>query len=528
MNLIKNLHKSFSDDDLFIYYDRIKCEESFAYFLEQAWPYIDPNVDFQPGWHIDAICEHMEAVMYGDIRKLIINVPPRTSKSSIVTIAFPAWVWIHQGYSPLCGANVQFLCGTYSQRLSNQLSNKFRSLINSEWYQKRWGRGYRFQITQDTVVEFNNDRGGRRQATSVTGAATGLGGNIMLLDDPHNAREGHSKIARERVIDWFDQTMSSRFNNPKKSGLVLVMQRLHVNDLSGHFLSKDDPEMVHLFLPMEFMLDRKCYTSIGWEDPRTKEGELLLPERMGPREISTFKNYLGPYGYVGQHQQMPMVVGGGILKAEYWCIWPDPKSLPPFDMILASLDPAYTSKQENDYSACTIWGVYRDQYDISRVLLLGHWQERLEFHELIEKLRKTIKAYNVDKMLVEAKASGLSVIQELDRLMVNSTCVIEAVSDVRLDKIARAYSIQGVFQAEYVYVPACELGSDQPMDWAQKVIYECADFPRGAHDDTPDSVTQAIRYLRDTIIDTREDRQVALQEELTYTKPRRIGRGYGI
>jgi predicted phage terminase large subunit-like protein len=227
---------------------------------------------------------------------------------------------------------------------------------------------------------------------------------------------------------------------------------------------------------------------------------------------------MGSYGYVGQYQQMPTVAGGGIIKADYWGGW-DEESLPPFDLIIASLDPAYTNKQENDFSACTIWGVYKDKGNISRALMLFAWEERLEFHELVEKCRKTIKAYKVDRMLVEAKASGLSVIQELDRLLRNTSCSVERV-DPKFDKIARAHSIAPVFEAGYIFAPN--------FDWAQKVIFQCADFPKSSHDDLVDSVTQAVRYLRDNVLETREDREVAMDRELTYNKLRQSRHEHGI
>lgn len=526
MKFIKDIHKKYSDDKLFIDYDRIRCEESFPYFLEQAWPYLDPGSDYMHNWHIDAICEHMEAVKDGYIRRMIINVPPRTSKSSIVSIAFPAWVWIQNERKPLSGPNVQFLCGTYGHPLSKSHGGKFKNLLNSHWFQERWG--HRFNIMTNTNLELENDKGGVRWASTPDSGTTGKGGNILLLDDPHNVKEASSEAERTKALEWYDQALSNRFNNPKKSALILVMQRVHVEDMTGHFLTKEMSGMVHLFLPMEFMPDRKCCTIIGWEDPRSEPGELLVPNRMGPEQIIEYKRDMGSYGYVGQYQQMPVVTGGGIIKADDWGAW-EKKELPGFDQIIASLDPAYTDKQENDFSACTIWGVFKDEANISRALMLFAWEERLKFNDLVEKVRKTIKGYKVDTMLVEAKASGLCVIQELDRLLKNTSTRIIPV-DPRVDKIARAHSVSGLFEAGYIFAPRYD--PDDPdsefMDWAAKVIYQCADFPKSSHDDLVDSVTQAVRYLRDTILETREDRQVALQRQLTYTKPRQSRREHGI
>lgn len=516
MHFIKNLHKNYSDDRLYIDYDRVLCEESFPYFLEQAWPYIDPGSDYIHNWHIDAICEHMSAVKDGYIKRMVINVPPRTSKSSIVSIAFPAWVWIQNERKPLSGPNVQFLCGTYGHPLSKSHGSKFQSLINSYWFQERWG--HRFKITTNTNLELENSKGGLRWSSTPESGTTGKGGNILLLDDPHNVKEAASEAERTKALTWYDQTLSNRFNNPKNSALVLVMQRIHVEDMTGHFLNKEMDGMVHLFLPMEFMPERKCFTIIGWEDPRAEAGELLVPDRMGPEQIIDYKRDMGTYGYVGQYQQMPVVAGGGIIKADYWGAW-DKDDLPPFDMIIGSLDPAYTDKQENDFSACTVWGIFKDEAGISRALMMFAWEERLQFHELVEKVKKTIKAYKIDKFLVEAKASGISVVQELDRLLRNVSCQIETI-DPKVDKIARAHSVSPVFEAGYIFAP--------DFDWAQKVIFQCSDFPKSSHDDLVDSVTQAVRYLRDTVLETREDRQVAMKRELTYTKQRQSRQQHGV
>lgn len=529
---MKNLLKlNMSEEQMLLDYERILCEDSFSYFLERAWPYIDPGAQFQSGWHIDAICSHMEAVRDGEIEYLIINQPPRTSKSSIVSIAFPAWIWCQSLGSYFSGLGTQFLCGTYGQPLSDEHGGKFSRLIHSEWYQKLWG--HKFKIVKDQVRNFKNNAGGHRQGTSVNGWVTGFGGDILLLDDPHNALEAQSAVTRATVINWYDQTLSSRYNNPNKKALILVMQRLHVEDLTGHFLSKEIPGLVHLFLPMEFMPDRKYITVIGWEDPRTKTGELLAPDRMGHKAIMEYKRELGPIGYAGQYQQSPLVEGGNIFNRDHWIDWEHVERVrrqdgservvvhtPPFDLIIGSIDTAYELKEVNDYSACTVWGIYTDETDIPRVLLIDAWQERLAFHDLVEKVRATIKRFKLDKILIEKKASGISLLQELERLMINTPCQIEAILPEG-KKETRAHSIQGIFEQKYIRAP--------DTDWAEMVINQCSQFPNGAHDDLVDTVTQAIRYLRDIgSIETREDRQVALNRELTYNPKRPAYLEHGI
>lgn len=527
----KLVRMSLSEEQMLLDYERILCEDSFAYFLERAWPSIDPGEPFKHGWHIDAICEHAEAVRDGDIEYLIINQPPRTSKSTIVSIAFPAWIWCQSLDYAFSGIGTQFMCGTYGQKLSDEHGGKFARLIHSEWYQRLWG--HKFKIIQDQVRDFKISGGGHRQGTSVDGRGTGFGGHILLLDDPHNAKETQSAVVRKKALDWYDQTLSSRYNNPNEKAFILVMQRLHVEDMTGHFLSKEIPGLVHLFLPMEYMPDRKYITVIGWEDPRTYAGELLAPDRMGHKAILEYKRELGRIGYAGQYQQSPSVEGGNIFNRDHWIAWehvervrrPDGSErvlvhTPPFDLIIASMDTAYEIKEVNDYSACTVWGVFSDENSIPRILLIDAWQERLVFHDLVEKVRATVKRFKVDTLLIEKKVSGISLLQELDRLMINVPCKIEDIIPAG-SKEARANAIQGIFEQKYIMAP--------DTDWAEMVINQCSQFPNGAHDDLVDTVSQAIKYLRDTgSIETREDRQVALNRELNYNPKRPAYLEHGI
>src|SRR5580704_15539552 len=251
----------------------------FREFVRQAWPIIEPLTPFVPGWHIDAIIDHLEAVTRGEIRNLLINVPPRHMKSLLVSVLWPAWEWIRH-------PERRWLFSSYAASLSIRDSIKCRTLIESPWYQSFWGDRFALASDQNTKTRFDNDRSGYRIATSVGGTATGEGGDRIVCDDPHNVQDAESDSIRKATLDWWDVVMSTRVNDPRTAAKVVVMQRCHQRDLSGHLLERGGWE--HLCLPAEYEGPTRT-TSISWSDQREQQGELLWPERFGPREIEDLK-----------------------------------------------------------------------------------------------------------------------------------------------------------------------------------------------------------------------------------------------
>lgn len=504
--------------------ERTLCEDSLYEFLKRGWKYIDP-APFIGGWHLEAIAEHLQAVTDGHIRRLIINVPPRTSKSSLCSVAWPAWTWAQSRIGPCSGPQVQFLSASYAQTLSLRDSVKNRRLIESPWYRKNWG--HRFSMTSDvnTKGRFENDHGGYRLATSVDGTTTGEGGQIILIDDPHNANEVESDLVRVGTIQWWDEVMGSRLNDPETGAYVVIMQRLHQEDLTGHIIHKEHKDWTWLMLPMEHEISRHCSTRVNnepfWEDPRTEEGELLCPDRFSKESVNILAKRLGPFAAAGQLQQLPVPRGGGIIKEEWWGQWTE-SVYPPFEYVLASLDTAYTEKEENDPSALTIWGIYRNENNQPRIMLVHGWQDRLALPELIERVQATCTTtplpdsskykykprFRVDRLIIESKASGISVYQELQRVIGFSTQLgIELFNPTKLgDKQARVYSIQHLFSEGLIYVPWPRIKDGefkgQPAGtgykWAEEIIDQITVFPRGSHDDYVDSMSMGMRWLRDS------------------------------
>ena len=556
--------------------ERANCEESLYEFMVAAWKYVDPN-PFVHGWPLEAVAEHLQAVCDGDIRRLIINIPPRCSKSSMTSVAFPAWVWAQRHDSPTSGPGVQFLTASFAQQLSLRDSVKTRRLLDSPWYQSLWGERFALTSDQNTKGRFDNNKGGTRLSTSVGSALTGEGGNIIIVDDPNAAQEAFSEATIQTTIEWWDSALSTRLNNAKSGAFIVIQQRLAEDDLTGHILSKDIGDWTHLCLPMKYEWTRHSVSITGWNDPRgcdddgeplvlvdangrriprdsaakdeltdKREGTLLWPERFGPKEIDLLERQLGPFAAAGQLQQRPEPAGGGVIKTDWWQPW-ELESYPPFDYIIASLDTAYTTKTENDFSAMTVWGVFsatmseassnfvgrsgkresqRDReamFDEAmrvknmtagmggsdstpRVMLIYAWQARLELHELVSKVEQTARRMKVDKLIIENKAAGHSVAQEIRRLYNNADFAVQLVDPKAQDKLARLYSVQHLFAEGMVHAP------DQ--SWAQEVITQTSQFPKGKHDDLVDTVSMALRHMRELGMLTRQQERVTEMENM--------------
>lgn len=424
--------------------------------------------------------------------------------STITSVCFPAFVWAQERRSPTSGPGVQLLHASYALNLAMRDSVKCRRLIESPWYQRLWGDRFKLVGDQNTKGRFANTEKGERLITAVEAKVTGEGGSIIVIDDPNAANEVLSEATIESTKEWWDGTMSTRLNDPNTGAFVVIQQRLGEEDLTGHILETDHG-WTHLCLPMEFESERSVVTSIGWEDPRDEPGELLWPERFNGEQVKDLSRRLGPWKAAGQLQQRPEPKGGGIIKREWWKLWED-VAYPPMDMIVAYLDTAYTEKTENDESALTIWGVFqgdviakaaKDQFNNivrtfdqqhPRVMLMDAWSDRLQLHELVEKVAATCKKMKVDKLLIENKAAGHSVAQEIRRLFGHEGFSVQLDDPKGQDKVARLYSIQHLFAEGMIHAP--------DRAWADKVITQVGSFPKGKHDDLVDTVSGALRHLR--------------------------------
>lgn len=517
-----------------------ECEEDLAQFVRQGWHIIEPGQPYVHGWHIDFLCAHLEAITDGielddgsAYNRLLVNVPPGTMKSLLVGVFWPAWEW-----GPKNMAHMRYVCASHSLDLAIRDGLRMRRLIMSEWYQERWGDRVELTGDQNQKTKFENSATGFRQAAAA-GSITGSRGDRVIIDDPHSVDGANSDQQRESTTLWFQEAVPTRLNNPDRSAIVVVMQRLHGDDVSGVILDRQ-LGYDHVMLPMEYDPRRAMQTRLGLEDPRQTDGELLFPERFPADVVERDKRVMGPYAAAGQFQQEPAPRGGGVIKADWWALWPR-DAYPPVDYVVASIDTAYTTKTENDYSAMTVWGVFSGDLDsvtadnwsdrdgnrrsrmreasrfdeglrikhllpddpqsTPRVMLMQAWQERLELADLVAKIAKTCRAMKVDKLLVESKASGLSVAQELRRLYGHEDWAVQLINPGSIDKLARLYSVQHLFSEGMIHAP--------DRSWADMVIRQCEVFPKGKHDDLVDTVSQALRHMRETGLLVRAPERIA-------------------
>lgn len=527
-----------------------RYEDSLIDFAGYVWPVVEPAIPFIRGWAIGAIAEHLEAVSKGYIQHLLMNVPPGFMKSLMTDVFWPAWEW-----GPRNMPHLRYVCASYANYLTERDNMRCRNVVGSDLYRRLWGNRFNLSSEQYTKVKFANDGTGWKLATSVGGIGVGERGDRFIIDDPNNTMEMESETTRRTTNMWFSEVVPTRLNNPSTGAIVIIQQRLHEDDVSGIALSKE-LGYTHLMIPMEYDSARHCVTVLGlddggneikWEDPRTKDDQLAWPERFPQVEVDRLKKSMNEYAWAGQMQQTPVPRGGSIIKEDYWRLW-ESNSHPGFEYILASLDTAFTAKEENDASALTIWGVFRDNkiQDVGaeslwmqrdgpqiaqiptgnpKILLLWAWQERLEFHDLILRVlesctkdprfkhRKDEPRFRVDRLVVEAKANGMSVGHELRRLLQGSGNMSVDIIDPRRygDKVARVHAIEHLFTDGMIYAP--------DRNFADMVKYQCAMFPKGSHDDLVDSTSQALRYLRDQGFALRQEEQAVVDEDEMMYRP---------
>ena len=450
---------------------------SLKFFIKGAWDTIEPNRFYNDNWHIDAISDHLQAVVNGDIKRLIINIPPRHMKSISVSVALPAWTWT---FDP----SRKFLFSSYALMLSIRDSVKCRRLIDSQWYKTHFGDSFSLTTDQNQKQRFENNKTGQRIATSVDGALTGEGGDIIVVDDPHNVREAESGTVREGVLDWWDQAMQTRLNEPKNGAFIIIMQRVHENDLTGHILANEYKDWDHLCLPARYEANHPTpvKSTLGFIDPRKKEDELLWAERIDEKTLNNLEKSLGSYGASGQLQQRPMPKGGGILKAEWWTPW-DNEKLPDIDYVIQSYDTAFSVKEKSSYSARTTWGVFK-QNGLYNAIVIDVWYDRVSYPDLRKIAQQAYEDYEPDAVLIEKKASGQSLLQDLRMAGVP---VLEYNPD--RDKEARAHASSALLEDGRIFYPS-------NRKWAKNLIDICSVFPAGDNDDIVDTCTQAWLRLR--------------------------------
>lgn len=462
--------------------------------MSQAWPVLEPETRFVDGLHVRAVCDHLQAVTEGRIRNLIINIPPGHAKSLLTAVFWPAWAWIDH-------PELRWLYTSYREPLATRDSVKCRRLIESDWYQERWGDRFELTGDQNTKTRFENSSTGARTVVPIS-SGTGERGDVVVCDDPHSVDQAQSDTERKVAVDFWNGTMSTRLNDFSTGHKVVIQQRLHEADLTGDLLARGaDYEL--LCLPAEFEPERRCVTSI-WADPRNGYGELLWPEKVTKRDLEMLKLTLGSYRYAGQYQQRPSPAGGGILPRHWWRYWrPAHLDLPPvevrmpsgdmlsiravplpeaFDRVVQSWDLAFKDLKTSDFVVGQVWAALKaDRF------LLDQRRDRLDMPATKAAIRGLSERWpEAGTKLVEDKANGPAILAELKHDISGLIAV-----NPEGGKVARAQAVSPQIEAGNVYLPHPTIAP-----WIDAFIEECAAFPNGAHDDMVDAMSQALNRLR--------------------------------
>lgn len=471
-------------------------------FVVRAWHVVEPSTAFVPGWHVDLICDHLEAVMRGELHNLLINIPPGYSKSLLVSVLWPAWSWTFR-------PGTKWIYGSYADTLSLRDAGKMRLLLESDWYQERWGHLWKPARVWGTE-EFANDAGGFRFSTSVGGGTTGRHGEILVFDDPIKPRDvmggaGATRTVLTKCVDWWQGTMASRLLEARPGqphAKVGIMQRLHEADLAGHCLNEveDSGRKVyhHVYLPQHFRPERRCVTKWG-RDPREKEGELLCPGRFDEAGVKERARAMGGQAIVAaQEEQTPNPAGGGTFKQEWFSKrW---RNLPDGGRWFQSWDCSFKEIDTSDFVAGGVW--YQKG---ASLYLVDQVHARLSFGDTCRAIAAKCARWplSAGDVLVEDKANGSAVISVM-RNVVTGLNPVEPYGG----KEARAQATAPTWEAGNVYLPAngafvphnvagrrqANPEDDTHVDtsWVDAYIQEHLAFPVGVKDDWVDMTSQAI------------------------------------
>lgn len=461
-----------SDAD-FLEIEREYCKRSLANFAKQAWHILEPATPLKWGWAVDSICEHLEAVTNGQIKRLLGNVPPGSMKSLLVSVIWPAWEW-----GPQSMPEKRFIGTAHKQDLAVRDSTKCRRLIQSDWYQSLWP--LKLTGDQNAKTKFENDKTGFREAMAFT-SMTGARGDRVILDDPHSVDDANSAVKLKADIITFREALPSRVNN-EDSAIIIIMQRLAVGDVSDVALELG---YEHLCLPMRYEVGRSK-RAIGKGDPRTKDGELMFPERFSESQVAELERSLGSYGAAGQLQQRPSPRGGGMLKTEWFNLYDAP---PKFQYRMIFADTAQKTDEQNDYSVFQCWGYPGDGTAYLIDMVRGKWEapELLTTARAFWNKHAASGAGTLRQFKVEDKSSGTGLVQSLKRG--DQQRGIKAVPVIGIqrnkDKVTRAMDVAPTVEAGQVYLP-----TNAPF--LSELLSELESFPNGAHDDQVDPLMDAI------------------------------------
>jgi predicted phage terminase large subunit-like protein len=449
------------------------CELEFYEFFKQAWPIVEPSVPLSTNWHHKYLCDVLQEEAERIIeqrpktRDIIVNVPFRSTKSLLLTVLFPVWCWIRD-------PKLRFITASYSADLSIEHATRSRDVIFSEWFQDRWGETFYIKKDQNLKARYENNWLGVRRATSVGGTVTGQGGDFLIVDDPVSPQHAASQVERENANEWYRTTFYSRLNQANIGIRIIIMQRIHENDLSGFLLSgRNQLSYKHICIPATVSADIKPASLKSHYD---KDG-LFWTDRFSQRILNDYKQALGSYGYAGQLMQTPNPIDSGMIKPEWFKV--DSYRVDDTTEVNFTIDPAYTANQKNDPSALLAY-IYKD----NKWQIIDCVNVHKEFPDLVRFIPQWCQKNgytNRSRIYVEPKASGKSIVQTLMR---ETGLNIREDKPPTKDKVARVQDISATLESGRVSILKGE--------WNDDFIDQLTKFPSAKHDDMVDCLVMAV------------------------------------
>ena len=447
---------------------RLIYREMLYPFLQRSFRDLNPGAKFFDAYYLRALCDMLERVARGEVKRLILALPPRCLKSELVSIVFPAWIL---GRDP----TKKIICASYNGALAETFSLKSRQLMGADWYKATF-QGTQLHSLKNTANDFWTSKNGFRAATSVGGTMTGTGGDMIIIDDPMKASDAHSAVARDNVWGWETGTVSSRLNSQKDGIIIVVAQRLHEDDLIGRLIAKGGWEL--LVLPA--IATEHQELSLGKEACWARApGDLLHPERLGEKELAQLKIELGSADFEAQYQQRPVLPGGLLVKTEWFGTYEGTPTRDDYEAIVQSWDTAAVPGQNNDWCVCTTWGLIGKHVD-----LLDVHREQHIYPSLLQAAKALHKKWKPKLIVIEKAMTGISLLQDL-----RSAGIGEAQGMTpKGDKVQRMSAQSAKIEEGQVRLP-------KQAPWKQKFLSETAAFPNGNFDDQVDSLSQVLRAL---------------------------------
>ena len=442
----------------------------FSLFVRKCFQELNGGEKLQWNWHLESMVYRLDQIRAGKVLRLDINIPPRSLKSTLVSVAFVAWCLGHR-------PDLKFICVSYAQDLSDEHGRLCLKVIQSEWY-RRIFRCTRLDPRRSSASFFVTTAGGYRLATSIDGTLTGKGADIIIIDDPMKAEDGQSEAARTKVKRWYDSTLSTRLNDKNRGAIILIMQRLHLDDLTAHVLEKE--EWVHLRLPAIAQTD--LVVPLGpSKEYAFRAGETLHPARESLERLKQIHRTMGNAQFSAQYLQEPVPLEGNMVRREWFRTYECEPVFHAGDEIAISWDTAMKSGELNDHSVATVWLIHRLEVGC-HYYLLDVVREKLEYPDLLKRAIKLRERWSGASILIEDKASGQSLIQDLRRLGLGPIAI-----PANGDKITRFSAQTAVIEQGRVFLPA-------RAPWREPYIQELMQFPGGRSDDQVDSTAHFLGW----------------------------------